>query len=105
MSRVDGAPLKTAKAHSFERNENNDRFTDVPDNSVHLPDVGQGNQPALQEGQRLGGRIERKSGGRTTNSIGAEVNRVRILLRNKTQHMLSIPDDAIATALHMAKNG
>lgn len=57
------------------------------------------------DGQANGGRVERKSGGRTsTNPISAEVNRVRILLRNKTQHMLSVPDDAVATALNMAKN-
>ena len=51
-----------------------------------------------------GGRVARKSGGRTMgNSISAEVKRVRALLSEKTASMLSVPDDAIATALHIAK--
>lgn len=55
-------------------------------------------------GQKAGGRVERKSGGRTvSNSISAEVKRVRALLSEKTASMLSVPDDAIATALHIAK--
>lgn len=50
------------------------------------------------------GRPGRKSGGRVkTNPISAEVKRVRTLLSQKTASMLSIPDDAIATALHLAK--
>jgi hypothetical protein len=54
--------------------------------------------------QASGGRIARKSGGRTTgNPISAEVKRVRALLSEKTASMLSVPDDAIATALHLAK--
>lgn len=54
--------------------------------------------------QASGGRIARKSGGRTTgNPISAEVKRVRALLSEKTASMLSVPDDAIATALHIAK--
>jgi len=55
--------------------------------------------------QRMsGGRVARKSGGRTMgNSISAEVKRVRALLSEKTASMLSVPDDAIATALHIAK--
>jgi hypothetical protein len=54
--------------------------------------------------QASGGRIARKSGGRTTgNAISAEVKRVRALLSEKTASMLSVPDDAIATALHLAK--
>ena len=53
---------------------------------------------------KTGGRIARKSGGRTGgNSISAEVKRVRALLSEKTASMLSVPDDAIATALHIAK--
>ena len=52
----------------------------------------------------FGGRIARKSGGRVKNNpIGAEVKRVRALLSQKTANMLSLPDDAIATALHIAK--
>jgi hypothetical protein len=53
---------------------------------------------------KSGGRIARKSGGRIKNNpIGAEVKRVRALLSQKTANMLSLPDDAIATALHIAK--
>jgi hypothetical protein len=37
------------------------------------------------------------------NSISAEIKRVRALLSEKTASMLSVPDDAIATALHIAK--
>lgn len=49
-------------------------------------------------------RVERKSGGRIgPNSISAEVRKVRALLSQKTASMLSMPDDAIATALHIAK--
>jgi hypothetical protein len=49
-------------------------------------------------------RQERKSGGRVkTNPISAEVKRVRALLSQKTANMLSLPDDAIATALDLAK--
>ena len=54
--------------------------------------------------QNTGGRIERKSGGRIkSNPISAEVRRVRTLLSEKTASMLSMPDDAIATALNIAK--
>lgn len=60
----------------------------------------------IPTGQWTGGRVERKSGGRAKyNAIGSEVNRVRALLKDRTQHMLSVPDDAIATALQMAKSG
>lgn len=49
-------------------------------------------------------RVARKSGGRIRgNPISAEVKRVRALLAEKTASMLSVPDDAIATALHIAK--
>lgn len=73
------------------------------------PDIQFSDQPTfspdqIPTGQASGGRVERKSGGRTkTNAISAEVVRVRNALRDKTQNMLSIPDDAIATALQMAK--
>lgn len=54
--------------------------------------------------RRSGGRVARKAGGRIgVNSISAEVKKVRALLSEKTASMLSIPDDAIATALHIAK--
>lgn len=50
------------------------------------------------------GRAARKSGGRIKgNPISAEVKRVRTLLSHKTASMLSMPDDAVATALHLAK--
>lgn len=49
-------------------------------------------------------RKTRKSGGRAVgNAISSEVKRVRALLSEKTASMLSVPDDAIATALHLAK--
>lgn len=49
-------------------------------------------------------RPQRASGGRIkTNPISAEVKRVRTLLSHKTANILSMPDDAVATALHIAK--
>jgi hypothetical protein len=48
-------------------------------------------------------RVQRKSGGRIKSPISAEVRRVRTLLSEKTASMLSMPDDAIATALNIAK--
>lgn len=49
-------------------------------------------------------RPARKSGGRIkSNPISAEVRRVKALLSEKTASMLSMPDDAIATALNLAK--
>lgn len=49
-------------------------------------------------------RVGRKAGGRIkSNPISAEVKRVRALLSQKTASMLSLPDDAIATALNIAK--
>ena len=56
----------------------------------------------ISTGQASGGRIERKAGGRIRNSISAEVKRTRELLSHKTASMLSIPDDAIVTALQLA---
>lgn len=54
--------------------------------------------------QNSGERVERKSGGRIrSNPISSEVRRVRALLSEKTASMLSMPDDAIATALKLAK--
>lgn len=54
--------------------------------------------------QNTGARVGRKSGGRIkSNPISAEVRRVRALLSEKTASMLSMPDDAIATALNIAK--
>lgn len=61
--------------------------------------------PVLETNEQSnGGRVARKSGGRAVgNAISAEVKRVRALLSEKTASMLSVPDDAIATALHLAK--
>lgn len=54
--------------------------------------------------RKAGGRVQRKAGGRIrSNPISAEVRRVRALLSEKTASMLSMPDDAVATALHIAK--
>jgi Skp family chaperone for outer membrane proteins len=53
--------------------------------------------------QNTGGRVERKSGGRINSPICSEVRQVRALLSEKTASMLSMPDDAVATALHIAK--
>jgi hypothetical protein len=61
-------------------------------------------EDAVPVQQNAGGRVARKSGGRIRmNPISAEVKRVRTLLSEKTASMLSVPDDAIATALHIAK--
>jgi hypothetical protein len=55
-------------------------------------------------GRNAGGRVTRKSGGRIKgNPISAEVKRVRSLLSHRTASILSMPDDAVATALHIAK--
>jgi hypothetical protein len=54
--------------------------------------------------EAYGGRVGRKSGGRVANAISTEVDRTRALLGNKTASMLSMPDDAIVTALNHAKN-
>jgi hypothetical protein len=58
----------------------------------------------LPVAENTGGRVGRKSGGRIgSNSISSEVRKVRTLLSQKTASMLSMPDDAIATALNIAK--
>jgi hypothetical protein len=57
----------------------------------------------LPTDQNAGGRVGRKSGGRINSPICSEVRRVRALLSEKTASMLSMPDDAVATALHIAK--
>lgn len=60
---------------------------------------------AIPVEQNRGGRVQRKSGGRVgSNAISSEVAQTRALLSNKTATMLSMPDDAIVTALHMAKH-
>ena len=61
-------------------------------------------EPTPYQAQASGGRVERKAGGRVgSSSICAEVNRTRLLLGQKTASMLSMPDDAIVSALHIAK--
>lgn len=78
-----------------------DRSMRQNETNFFTPDTIEG----FNEGQASGGRIERKSGGRIgTNSISSEVTRTRALLGNKTASMLSMPDDAIVTALNHAKN-
>ena len=68
---------------------------------AYINNQREANMPAAQN---AGGRVERKSGGRIrSNPISAEVRRVRALLSEKTASMLSVPDDAIATALNIAK--
>jgi hypothetical protein len=57
----------------------------------------------LPVSENAGGRVARKSGGRIKNSISDEVRKVRALLSEKTASMLSMPDDAVATALNIAK--
>jgi hypothetical protein len=62
------------------------------------------NYDAVPNGLKSGGRVARKAGGRIgSNPISAEVKKVRALLSHKTATMLSMPDDAVATALHIAK--
>lgn len=59
----------------------------------------------IPTGQAAGGRIARKAGGKVTgNSISREVERTRKELSNRTAQMLSMPDDAIVTALKIAKH-
>jgi hypothetical protein len=61
--------------------------------------------PGFNTGEAAGGRIQRKSGGRIGhNSISAEIVRTRSLLNQNTASMLSMPDDAIVTALTIAKH-
>lgn len=74
-----------------------------PEKVNTLP-IGDGFINIREPGQANGSRVARKSGGRIkSNPISAEVRRVRALLSEKTASMLSMPDDAIATALNIAK--
>lgn len=67
-------------------------------------DIPGGDLVVVPPKKAAGGRIGRKSGGRVgSNPISAEVKKVRALLSHKTASMLSMPDDAVATALHIAK--
>jgi len=77
-----------------------DRSMRQNETDFFTPDTIEG----FNEGQASGGRVERKAGGRVANAIASEVNRTRALLSNKTASMLSMPDDAIVTALNHAKN-
>jgi hypothetical protein len=58
-------------------------------------------------GQLADDRIGRKSGGRagvmTAESLLRDLKRRRVMLANKTEHMLSLPDDVIVQALDAAK--
>lgn len=91
FSRMPMAALQSQQTSSLNQ-PSQWEFTPAPENYDAIP------------GQSSGGRIARKSGGRISgNPISAEVKRVRALLAEKTASMLSVPDDAIATALHIAK--
>jgi hypothetical protein len=54
-----------------------------------------------------GGRVGHKSGGRagvvSAASLLADLKRRKIMLANRTEHMLSLPDDAVVQALDAAK--
>jgi len=58
--------------------------------------------------QADGGRIERKSGGAVidsaSDSLVREALRNQKLLANHTEQLLSLPDDAVVQALHVAKS-
>ena len=60
-----------------------------------------------QLGESTGGRIGRKSGGKvgglTAESLLRDLKRRRVMLANKTEHMLSLPDDVVVQALDAAK--
>jgi len=60
-----------------------------------------------QQGQALGGRIERATGGsvidKKADALVNETLRNRKLYSDHTEHMLSMPDDAIVQALNIAK--
>jgi hypothetical protein len=61
----------------------------------------------IPTGQANGGRVGRKSGGRVgggAESISREVAQTRKELSHRTSNMLSMPDDAIVTALKIAKH-
>jgi hypothetical protein len=67
-----------------------------------VPDV----VPGLNDGteRASGGRVGRKSGGRVSrNRISDEVARTRVMLGEKTASILSVPDDAIISALQIAR--
>lgn len=61
----------------------------------------------IPTGQANGGRIQRKAGGRIKNgpeALSREVMQIRKELSHHTSNMLSMPDDAIVTALKIAKH-
>lgn len=90
------APVAAAAETVDQRNKSAFDFTDQPFEFTDSPDAS--------GGMNSGGRVERKSGGRIKgNKISAEVKRVRALISQKTASILSMPDDAVATALHIAK--
>ena len=67
-------------------------------------DIPGGDLVVVPPGKASGGRVGRKAGGRIqSNPISEEVKRVRTLLSHRTATMLSMPDDAVATALNIAK--
>jgi len=60
-----------------------------------------------QLGESTGGRIGHKSGGKvggmTAQGLLSDLKRRRVMMNNKTQHLLSLPDDAVVQALDAAK--
>jgi hypothetical protein len=81
-------------------------FSDVPPELEGEPmEVTVPLKPQVPTGQASGGRIGRKSGGKVIgNSLSQEVERTRKELSQKTAQMLSMPDDAIVTALKIAQS-
>jgi len=68
---------------------------------------GERESPSGYPSHAFGGRIERKSGGRagvmTAEALLRDLKRRRVMLASKTEHMLSLPDDAVVQALDAAK--
>lgn len=80
------------------------KATSSPGAGWNFTEPASQNYDVVPNGLATGGRAARKSGGRVRgNPISAEVKRVRALLSQKTASMLSMPDDAVATALKIAK--
>ena len=90
------APVAAAANAANERGRDAVQFSDQP---FEFTD-----NPGASGGMKTGGRVGRKAGGRIqSNPISEEVKRVRTLLSHRTATMLSMPDDAVATALNIAK--
>lgn len=106
LDRATGGVQRGAVAGAGEAGDRDDRQFFIEDAKGNQYDAEGKILPSNEniDGQSSGGRIARKAGGRIKgNPISDEVKQVRALLAEKTASMLSIPDDAIATALHIAK--